>query len=333
MSLEHLPNFPTQPDAQKLEWPIFFESLKTSLQAANPPNPLGFMGACYTPAEWLILHPHQVYEAPADPGDPPVLAAGQVPWKFLYDRYSNFVSREQDAKTQLLSKLDPTSTAVVREADGTLSGTRLATIILRLRTAYGVATPLELTANANALARPYQPPSLLSDHLLKHRSAHAYAAAHGAPYAEPQKVDLLIKSMLPCNLFQQPLDLYPMLYRTVLAQTFELLAGMLTECAARSASQTTVVAAGYVNAVTAPQLASLEELLRSMQADFRAASATKNAAGGTAPRASPAAFAPGNVHYCWTHGAKSAHPSFACMKPAQGHQSKATAKATLGGKA
>jgi hypothetical protein len=211
------------------------------------------MGACYTPAEWHVLHPLHVYEAPADPGDPPAQAAGQVPWRFLYDRYSNFVSREQDAKTLLLSKLDPTATAVVREPDGTLSGTRLATIILRLRTAYGVATPRELTANADALARPFQPPSLLSDHLLRHRTAHAYAAAHGAPYAEPQKVDLLIKSMLPCNLFKQPLDLYPMLHPTVAAQTFAILAGMLTEFAARSASQTTAVAAGYANAVTAPQ--------------------------------------------------------------------------------
>ena len=316
-----------------MEWPTFFEDLKTCLQAANPPNPLGFLGACYTPAEWLLLHPHQVYEAPADPGDPPALAAGQVPWRFLFDRYSHFVGREQEAKTQLLSKLDTTTMSVVKEPDGTLSGTRLATIIQRLRTVYGVATPLELTANADLLGRPFSPPTLLSDHLLRHRTAHSYAAAHGAAYAEPQKVDMLTKSMLPCNLFQKPLELFPIIHRTVAAQTFEILAEMLTECAARSASQTTAVAAGYANAVTAPQLATLEELLRSMQADFRAASATKNAAGGAAPRVTPAAFAPGNVHYCWTHGSKSGHPSFACTKPAQGHQVKATARSTLGGKA
>ena len=331
--LANISSFPRCPGAQRLEFPTLLEDLKTGLAAANPPNPLGFTGACYTAAEWAVLHPGAPYGPPADPGDPPLLAAGQVPWSFLYKRYSDFITHESACKTALLSKLDATTLAVVKERDGTLSTTPLATIIQRLRDAYQVATPADISTNSDKLKRPYSPPMPLADHLLAHRAAHAYADAQGFPILEPTKVDMLRQSLQPCNIFNETLKLFVVMFTTVVTQTFEALATMLLTAEANLASQTTVVAAGYAQAVTAVQLSNLEELVRSLQAEVRGANATKMAGGGPVARASPAAFAPGNVHYCWTHGSKSAHPSFACMKPAHGHQTKATAKATLGGKA
>ncbi len=324
--------FPSCPGAQRLEFPTLLEDLKTGLAAANPPSPLGFTGACYTAAEWAVLHPGAPYGPPADPGDPPVLAAGQVPWSFLYKRYSDFITHESACKTALLAKLDATTLAVVKEPDGTLSATPLATIIQRLRDAYQVATPVDISTNNDKLTRPYSPSMRLAEHLLSHRTAHAYAAAQGFPILEPTKVDLLRKSLQPCHVYDETLKLFVVMFTTVVTQTFAALADMLVTAEANLASQTTVVAAGYAQAVTASQLSSLEELVRSLQAEVRAANSSKTA-GGSASRANPAAFAPGNIHYCWTHGPKASHPSFACTKQAAGHQVKATARNTLGGKA
>ena len=38
------------------------------------------------------------------------------------------------------------------------------------------------------------------------------------------------------------------------------------------------------------------------------------------------------IHYCWTHGPKSSHPSSGCSRPAEGHNAAATHADKMGGR-
>ena len=316
-------DFPKVAGEHFSEWATAYAGFQTAAQSANPPDANGLLGFILPPAAWLLLPGNDEAFAPFDnPGDPPAAAAAQLPWNYQHSRWLAQNVRATAFRTAVISKLDPTALAVIKDAQGSLLGTTLTDIFNRLRAAYAVARPADLALNHAVLKRVFALPDTLEEHILRHLAAHAFASGQGVPLSEPDKTATMRESLIPCNRYSATLSLFPVLHTTVATQTFATLATMLRAAEADMAATTTAAAAGYAHAtVTTPQqqIASLEATVRQLQMDI--------AAGRSTGRNPPA----DRTQYCWSHG-RGYHSSADCKHPREGHQTDATRRNPKGGK-
>ena len=226
--------------------------------------------------------------------------------------------------------------------------------ISRLRAAYGVVTPSQMTANHASLLVPFSPPADMAAHILLHATAHRFGAKHGQPYSVAQSVQHFKASIASCGLFTMTLAIWEAAFPTMAQQTWNSLTDAVYH-ASVNVSTASTASQGYALAtptssglspdecrellleVKALRLAALSRPAHGRHSTAIAASSTVPAAVGAVATAAnlgpgrygrPRSLMPntasgGKGLFCWSHCSQG-HISKDCTDPMPGHQRNAT---------
>lgn len=235
-----------------------------------------------------------------------------------------------DLKSKLLFPISPDIITRMSQPILKMTGRDIPWICNFLFANFGLLTPREMEELTKSLDVYFLPEAMtLSAHCAKHIAAHNLALTNNEPFREHQKVTLFKRSLLPCNLYTTALEAWAREFPTIAQQTFENLQNAMQRADDYRETHSTVANLGYGTAAAALQSSSAVPVV---DADYIAqlvAAAVTAQLKPTAP--APAAPTRPKVRlYCFTHGL-CAHTSQQCTKPSDNHQTRATAKNTMGG--
>ena len=333
--------FPREGKSPRESYAAFHEAVCDLAAAKTASNPrFGILGLVLTADQYDLISPGVPFVLLPDPGPPLPLAPPAVRRQRETEIKTFEIQQKdvRDLKNALLSVIQPDyisrmSEPILRMANRSVSWIMNDFLFER----FGRLTPREMEELIKSLDVFYdETRTTISEHFALHINAHNLALANNVTLSERDKVAKLRASLQPSGLFTSAIEAWARVYPTIALQTFDNLQDAIQIADDNRDRLATTAAYGYSGssaaaAVIASNGSSVS--LPSETSQLIAQVAQLIAAMTSVPTVSPVAQPATNPKpqlYCFTHGLCS-HSSKDCRKPADNHNSNATAKNTMGG--
>ena len=223
-SSKAMPAFPQAGKTPRESYSEFFDSLcDIAGQYRKSHATLGLLGLVLTEEQYAEIS-DDPFVLREDPG-PPNPRSGpnrRAAHAAVTQRFRDQQEDIMNLKSKLLSPISPDIITRMSQPILKMTGRDIPWICTFLFDNFGLLTPREMEELTKSLDEFFFPDSMtLSAHCARHISAHNLALRNNEPFREHQKVTLLKRSLLSCNIYTTALEAWARDFPTIAQQTFE----------------------------------------------------------------------------------------------------------------
>ena len=297
--------------------------------------------ALIMPAALYLARTGHTFIAPVHPGDQPIHVPGatqhqiaETNRQYVADlvEHTRYMTVAQELKKQVLLAIEKTYLNILADADFGFADVGCNTMLAHLKATYGRITPEELEANRAMLSADWNPDDPIEDFWTKIKEVQRFARAGEEPISDAAIIRLSLAVFEKTGVFAGAVEKW----RDLDEDEWTLLRYQLhfTKANKERLRKLTALTGGYHGAHAAIQLPPVAHDSVPPLATAAAAHGRPPSVSAPATTAHGAASADGQqFYYCWTHGlgTNRNHTSATCQRPADGHQTTATARHMMGG--